>query len=109
MGLRKWGGLRVWGEASDSVYLSINSTLPSLISSVEIQYLSGGKVAAISSTMPSLVSSATFDTLEPSILSASISSILPSLTSNVHFYNGILDVRIGKGNNINIQTKSRII
>ena len=96
-------------SSGDSVDLSINSTLPSLISSVDIQYLSGGKVAAISSTMPSLVSSATFDTLEPSILSASISSILPSLTSNVHFYNGILDVRIGKGNNINIQTKSRII
>tara|TARA_R110000765_G_scaffold402510_2_gene498322 strand:- start:316 stop:624 length:309 start_codon:yes stop_codon:yes gene_type:complete len=63
---------------------------------------------AMASIMPSLTSSALFAQSAP-VFSVDVSSTMPPLRSSVEFYNGILNIVIGKGNNINTVVKSRNI
>lgn len=88
---------------------NINSVMPSLTSSVLAQVLPQGLDVSVISVMPSLVSTVTLNTVEAVTLSASVVSTMPSLQSSATFYNGILTIVVGKGNNINTVVKSRNI
>jgi len=45
MGLRKWGGLRVWGEALDSVNLSVTEQFASFSESSQLTIVEPGNIA----------------------------------------------------------------
>ena len=45
MGLRKWGGLRVWGEASGNVDLSVTEQFASFSDSSQLTIVEPGNIA----------------------------------------------------------------
>lgn len=99
----------LFGQTVPEFNNSISSVMPSMVSSAQFQNLTPGNNSSISSTMPSMISSGVFTVEDPKVLDAAITSLMPSMQSSATFFNGVIGIVIGEGNNIDIVVKSRNI